>query len=69
MGNYSHNLIGTGKPTGCATILQQAGYVVRNGCTGNLGRIVSKQAIWQKSRSGTETMDATKNSPEVHHVF
>jgi len=32
-------------PTGCATSLQQAGGVAGNGCTSNLGRIASKQAI------------------------
>jgi hypothetical protein len=30
----------------CATSLQQAGGVAGNGCTSNLGRIASKQAIW-----------------------
>ena len=40
----------------------------RNGCTSNLGRITSKQAIWEKSRLGAETMDAMKNSPESLHL-
>src|SRR5260370_9287167 len=51
------------EPTGCATSLQQAGYVARSGCTSNLGRIINEQALWYKSHFGAEIIDAIKNSP------
>src|SRR5258708_33660304 len=52
------------EPTGCATRLQQAGYVVRSGFTSDLAHIACLLEMLEKFRFSAETMDATKNGPE-----
>lgn len=53
-----------GRPTGCATRLQQAGGIVRNGFTSNLGPIACLLTMLKKFRLSAETMNAMKNGPE-----
>ncbi len=52
------------QPTGCATRLQQADSVVRDGFMSNLGHIACLLPMLEKFRFSTETMFATKNALE-----